>query len=179
MSSYTSSATFSPGTTCTQNKTKSLSPNGQSSLPASYSATLASPSEEGTWFPGVPCSVSVANLGCYLAWSNATTYYEEGNYLLSNLSYLAGCPNCTRSPPMMGDGMCSKDGSLSCTTQNVNYRCVATLVPPPPPPPPPASSSVCNALVGSWVGSCSSMTGYNMGAGSPVCASGACQQPYT
>ena len=123
---YVSAGSFLPGTTCSgAGGGGAIDPNPQTGPPSIYSAVLAQPGQGGTWFPGTPCLVTVDGLGCYLAWANATTYMEEGNYALSGLNYLPGCPNCARAPPAVADGMCSSDGSLSCAGGDVNYRGVA------------------------------------------------------
>ena len=112
---------------------------------SNYKAATGSMMQGGSWFPGTPCTVTVTGSGCYLAWSNSTTYMEEGNYILSTLNYVPSvCPNCSRAPPATPDGMCSSDGSVTCSATNVNYRCIATKVssaPPPPPPPPTTTPS--------------------------------------
>jgi hypothetical protein len=80
--------------------------------------------KQGSWFGGVPVSVSVDGLGCYAAWTNGSYYQEQGNYdALGN--YRPGCPDC--SGGHVGDGSCSNSGSLSCSSSGFNYRCVAWL----------------------------------------------------
>jgi hypothetical protein len=126
--SYTSEGSFSVGTICNTSATSALSPIPQSGPASIYSVSEADASNQGSWFPGTPCSVNVTSLGCYLAWSNDTHYFEEGNYIFPNLSYAANCPNCSRPGPS-SDGVCSNDGSLSCVAETaVNYRCMATRV---------------------------------------------------
>lgn len=144
-----------------------LQPNGQVGSLESFTATLADVAEAGSWFPGTPCFVNVLNSGCYLAWSNGTHYFEEGNYDLDGLQYLPGCPNCSRTKPSVPDGECANDGSLSCAGGRVNYRCTATRV------------QQCNpaSLVGHWKGSCSSSVGADS-SGDMVCSDQACEQPY-
>ena len=127
LTNFTSSKQWSSGTTCTAAGGSMLSPNYQTGAPSSYTATTGAAGAGGSWFPGTPCSVNVTGSGCYLAWSNATHYYEEGNYNLSTLNYLPNCPTCSRAAPATADGQCSGDGSLSCTASNVNYRCIAVL----------------------------------------------------
>ena len=127
---------------------------------------LADASQMGSWFPGTPCYVNVSNSGCYLAWSNGTHYFEEGNYDLDGLMYLPGCPDCSRDMPSM-DGGCAADGSLSCSGGRVNYRCTATKV------------QQCDpaSLVGQWKGSCSSFAGSDS-SGQVSCSDTACEQLY-
>ena len=127
LTNFTSSKQWSSGTTCTAAGGSMLSPNYQTGAPSSYTATTGAAGAGGSWFPGTPCSVNVTGSGCYLAWSNATHYYEEGNYNLSTLNYLPNCPTCSRAAPATADGQCSGDGSLSCTASKVNYRCIAVL----------------------------------------------------
>ena len=166
---YVSAGSFLPGTTCSgAGGGGAIDPNPQTGPPSIYSAVLAQPGQGGTWFPGTPCLVTVDGLGCYLAWANATTYMEEGNYALSGLNYLPGCPNCARAPPAVADGMCSSDGSLSCAGGDVNYRCVAKLT----------TDCQPSLLINSWSGSCASPTGASDSGLIPTCASGPCVQPY-
>jgi hypothetical protein len=95
--SYTSSNSFIAGTSCTGLNSASLLPNYQTGPSSAYTAVAAGAAQQGTWFPGVPCNVTVTGSGCYLAWSNATHYYEEGNYVLPNMTYVPGCPDCSRA----------------------------------------------------------------------------------
>jgi hypothetical protein len=81
--------------------------------------------KQGSWFAGVPVSISVDGLGCYAAWTNGSYYQEQGNYDSSG-NYKPGCPDC--SGDLAGAGVCSKDGSLSCGSSGFNYRCVARRV---------------------------------------------------
>eukprot|EP00292_Cryptomonas_paramecium_P007940 CAMPEP_0113685902 /NCGR_PEP_ID=MMETSP0038_2-20120614/14960_1 /TAXON_ID=2898 /ORGANISM="Cryptomonas paramecium" /LENGTH=350 /DNA_ID=CAMNT_0000606101 /DNA_START=125 /DNA_END=1174 /DNA_ORIENTATION=+ /assembly_acc=CAM_ASM_000170 len=184
MTSYSSDNQLT--SSCTSNGT-ALTANGQTGPSSAYNSTVAAANQQGTWFPGTPCNVQVTNLGCYLAWSNSTHYFEEGNYDLGTLNYLSGCPNCSRTPPTTMDGMCSNDGSLECSTSasKVNYKCTATRVTvtttttPTPTPTPAPSASTCSSslLEGTWQGACYSMTG-SLG-GTSLCAAGACAQPYS
>jgi hypothetical protein len=105
--SYTSSNSFVAGTSCTGLNSTTLLPNYQTGPSSAYTAVAAGAAQQGTWFPGVPCSVTVTGSGCYLAWSNATHYYEEGNYVLPGLSYASGCPDCSRATA-------SSDGTCRC-----------------------------------------------------------------
>jgi hypothetical protein len=126
---YTSENSFLVGTSCNSSATTALSPNYQSSSASIYNVSDTQDAQKGSWFPGTPCSVKVTSLGCYLAWSNDTHYFEEGNYIFPDLNYAAGCPDCSRTAPTTSDGVCSNDGSLSCVTAAaVNYRCTATRV---------------------------------------------------
>ena len=170
VTTYVSANSFVPGTSCNGMGVGAggLSPNLQTGSTATYTATIADASQKGTAFPGTPCLVTVAGLGCYLAWANATTYIEEGNYALSTLNYLPGCPNCSRTPPAVADGTCSSDGSLSCAGGDVNYRCVAKLT----------TDCQPSLLINSWSGSCASPTGASDSGLIPTCASGPCVQPY-
>ena len=138
---YTSFGRWSAGSSCTTAAGATLNPNEQIGDILSYTASATD--KGGSWFPGTPCHVDVVNLGCYLAWSNDTHYYEEGNYVFPGLDYATGCPDCSRAPPSSpGDGMCSKDGSLSCAADlKVNYRCTARKAPAAPPPSTPTAAT--------------------------------------
>ena len=123
-----------------------LNPNPQNGSLERYTATQADFSQAGTWFPGTPCYVEVTDSGCYLAWSNGTHYFEEGNYDLDGLMYLPGCPDCSRDMPSM-DGGCAADGSLSCSGGRVNYRCNATRVALPDECPAPPRERCCTRVM--------------------------------
>ncbi len=116
---------FVSGTTCRNEEVGNLSAVdfGGGSL-SNYSVNMTRLEGEDSWFPGVPCAVSVES-GCYLAWSNATHYFEERNYILENLTYVDGCPDCTKEN---ADGQCVSDGTPHCSSQFATYRCVATRV---------------------------------------------------
>ena len=120
-------ASFMNGTTCRAKDGTKLAAFDFMGGIAKYHATATNTAE--SWFPGPPCEIST-NGGCYLAWSNSTHYFEEGHYLLQNLSHPLGCPNRSHSSSRIRNGGRAQDGSLRCAAAGrANYRCVATRTP--------------------------------------------------
>jgi hypothetical protein len=160
-------ADFVQGTTCQKDGGGSLTAIQFDGILADYSAEPAD-LQKDSWFPDIPCAVSITGSGCYLAWSNDTHYFEEGNYILENLNYVEGCPNCTKTLGEATDGQCVNDGTPRCSPNYATYRCVATRV----------LECDQSLLVGTWSGSCRSRTGTDPVTENATCADGECEQPY-
>jgi hypothetical protein len=117
---------FVPGSTCQSKNAFQLQPQllneGLLHDVKMQKFSVGKSLKQGSWFAGVPVSINVEGLGCYAAWTNGSYYQEQGNYDGSG-NYIPGCPDC--SGESAGAGVCSNDGSLSCSRGGFNYRCVA------------------------------------------------------